>query len=358
MIFDLKRSNGVFAIMNNPIIGADAEGTSPLSRRALLTGATALAVAAHLGRPRPARADGYKFGISMGWTGGESGRHFQYGYADSLAKLGGTATVTDAGWDPHKQVAQIDQMVASSVDAILLTSSSAAGIAPAVQRALAAGIPVFASDSLIAGTPVTSTALSDNFGMGTYTATWIANKLGGKGKIATVSLPQNETWDERTLGAKFAFSRYPGIKLVANWSFALAGGVTPDQAVASMLAQNPDLDAIWCAWDGAGVAGADEAKKAGRNNVIFTSIDGGSQTFTYLKSGTGLKLSMAQSFYEMAYLNVFYAHQLLAGQKVPRLVVTPVYAVTSDMLTKEAMTVYDTYDQPGADQTLGWSRVL
>jgi ribose transport system substrate-binding protein len=322
--------------MTNHIIGAEADGTSPMSRRALLTGATALAVAAHLGGPRPARADGYKFGISMGWSGGESGRHFQYGYADSLAKLGGTATVTDAGWDPRKQVTQIDQMVASSVDAILLTSSSAAGIAPAVQRALAAGIPVF----------------------GYYSATWMAKKLGGKGKVATVSLPQNETWDERTLGMKFAFSRYPEIAIVSNWSFALAGGVTPDQAVASMLAQHPDLDAIWCAWDGAGVAGADEAKKAGRNNVIFTSIDGGSQTFTYLKSGTGLKLSMAQSFYEMAYLNVFYAHQLLAGQKVPRLVVTPVYAVTSDMLTKEAMTVYDTYDQPGADQTLGWSRVL
>jgi ribose transport system substrate-binding protein len=344
--------------MTDGIILAESDETSRLSRRTSLTGATALALAAHLGRPRPARAEGYKFGISLGWTGGESGRHFLYGYADSLAKLGGTATVTDANWDPHKQVAQIDSLIASSVDAILLTSSSAAGIAPAVQRALAAGIPVFASDSLIAGTPVTSTCLSDNFGMGSYSASWMAQKLGGKGKVGTVSLPQNETWDERTLGMKFAFSRNPGIKVVANWSSALAGGGTPDEAVATMLSQHPDLDAVWCAWDGAGVAGADQAKKAGRNNVIFTSIDGGSQTFTYLKSGTGLKLCMAQSFYEMAYLNVFYAHQLLSGQKVPRLVVSPVYAVTADMLNKDAMTLYDTYDQPGAAQTLGWDRVL
>jgi ribose transport system substrate-binding protein len=358
MILTATISNGEFAIMTKPIPTAAAADTQPLTRRVLLSGATALAVATYLGRPRPARADSYKFGISMGWTGGESGRHFQYAYSDSLAKLGGTATITDAGWDPRKQTAQIDAMVAANVDAILLTSSSAAGIAPAVQRALAAGIPVFASDSLIAGTPVTSTCLSDNFGMGTYTADWIAKKLGGKGKVATISLPQNETWDERTLGAKFAFSRYPGIKIVANWSFALAGGATPGDAVGTILSQNPDLDAVWCAWDGAGVAGADEAKKAGRNNVIFTSIDGGSQTFTYLKSGTGLKLSMAQSFYEMAYLNVLYAHQLLAGQKVPRLVVAPVYAVTPDMLTKESMSVYDTYDQPGADQVLGWTRVL
>ncbi len=324
----------------------------------MLSGATALAVATQLSRPRPAHADSYKFGVSLGWTAGESGRHFQFGYADSLAKLGGTATVTDANWDPHKQIEQIDSMVAANVDAILLTSSASVVIAPAVKRALAAGIPVFGSDSLIAGTPVTSTVLSDNYGMGYYTANWMAKKLGGKGKVAVISLPQNETWDERTLGMKFAFSRYPAISIVGSWAYAAAGGETPGDAVAALLSQHADLDAIWCAWDGAGSAGAEVVQKAGRNTVFLTSIDGGTQTFNYIKSGSALKLCMAQSFYEMAYLNVFYAHELLAGRKVPRLVISPVYAVTEDMLTKDAMTVYDTYDQPGADQTLGWTRVL
>jgi ribose transport system substrate-binding protein len=345
--------------MNDRTIGADADDTSSVTRRGLLTTATALAVAAHLGRPRPARADSYKFGISLGWTGGESGRHFQYGYTDSLAKLGGTATVTDAGWDGKKQVTQIDAMIAASVDALFVTPSAAAVIAPAIQRALAAGIPVFASDSLIAGTAVTSTALSDNFGMGHYSATWMAKTLGGKGKVATVSLPQNETWDERTLGMKFAFSQYPKIDIVSNWAFALAGNVTPADAVNTMLTQYPDLDAIWCAWDGAAMDGADVAKKAGRTNVVFTGIDGGTLAFDHLiQPGSGYKLCMAQSFYEMAYLNVFYAHELLAGRKVPRLIVSPVYAVTSDMLTKQSIATYDTYDQPGKDLTLGWSSVL
>jgi ribose transport system substrate-binding protein len=126
---------------------------SPLSRRGLLTGATALAVSAHLARPRAARAANYKFGVSLGWSAGESGRHFSYGYSDSLAKLGGTVTVTDANWDPRKQIAHIDSMVAANVDAILMTSSASVVIAPAVQRALAAGIPVFASDSLIQACP-------------------------------------------------------------------------------------------------------------------------------------------------------------------------------------------------------------
>ncbi|MBW4024925.1 MAG: sugar ABC transporter substrate-binding protein [Proteobacteria bacterium] len=344
--------------MAEQITTAAAGTISPLSRRGLLSGATALAVAAYLAGPRPARAANYKFGLSLGWTAGESGRHFSYGYSDSLTKLGGTAMVTDANWDPRKQITHIESMVAANVDAIMLTSSASVVIAPAVQRALAAGIPVFASDSLITGVPVTSTALSDNFGMGYYTAVWMAKKLRGKGKVAIITLPQNETWDERTFGMRFAFSQYPGISIVGSWSFAHAGHATPKDAVAGLLSQHADLDAIWCAWDGAGSDGAEVIQKAGRTNVFLTSIDGGTETFNYVKSGSPLKLCLAQSFYEEAYLNVLYAHQLLSGQKVPRLVLTPVYAVTEDMLQKQPMTVYDTYDQPGEAEALGWTRVL
>ena len=189
--------------------------------------------------------------------------------------------------------------------------------------------------------------------MGFYSATWMAKKLGGKGKVATVSLPQNETWDERTLGMKFAFGQYPQIDVVSNWAFALAGNVTPAEAVGTMLTQHPDLDAIWCAWDGAGMDGADTAKKAGRTNVFFTGIDGGTLAFDHLAApGALYKLCMAQSFYEMAYLNTFYAHELLAGRKVPRLVVAPVYAVTAEMLPGTDMAKYDVLRSAGRDPRL------
>lgn len=329
-----------------------------VTRRRMLTTATALAVTGYLARPRPARARDYKFAVALGWTTYESGRHLQHGYADAIAKLGGTATVTDAGFDPKKQSDQIDSMISGKPDALFVSPADDAAIAPAIKRALVAGIPVFVSDSLVPGTLVTNSVLSDNFGMGYYTADWMAKKLGGKGNVATVSLPQNESWDERTLGMQLAFSRYPGIKLLSNWAYAMAGSVTPRQAVDNVLTQHADLNAIWCAWDGAGVEGALAVKAAHRPDVFLTSIDGGKQTFEYLKSNTPLKLSLAQSFYEMCYLNVFYAHELLAGRKVPRMLISPVYAVTAETLAQGDLAHYDTYDQPGADGKLGWTRVL
>jgi ribose transport system substrate-binding protein len=344
--------------MTDPFIAAESNARSASTRRGLLCAATALAVVSQIGRPRTARADTYKFGVALGWTAYESGRHIQNGYMNAIASLGGTATVADASFDPKKQSAQIDAMVASTPDAIFVSPADDAAIAPAVQRAIAAGIPVFVSDSLIPATAATNSVLSDNFGMGYYTADWMAKRLGGKGKVATVSLPQNESWDERTLGMKLAFSQYPGINVVSNWAYAMAGSVTPGDAVQAALSQHADLDAIWCAWDGAGVAGADVVTKSGRKNVFLTSIDGGKQTFDYLKSGSPLKLSLAQSFGEMCYLNVFYAHELLAGRKVPRMVISPVYAVTAETLAHGTTEYYDTYDKPGQDKVLGWTRVL
>jgi len=336
-----------------------AAGSTELSRRRLLSTATALAVGGYLASGRPARAQSYNFAVALGWTTYESGRHLQHGYLDSIARLGGNPTVTDAGFDPKKQSDQIDSFIASKPDALFVSPADDAAIAPAVQRALAAGIPVFVADSLIPGTPVTCSVLSDNFGMGYYTADWMAKKLGGKGNVATVSLPQNESWDERTLGMKLAFSQYPGINVLSNWAYAMAGSVTPRQAVDNVLTQHADLDAVWCAWDGAGVEGALAVKAAGRGDKVFlTSIDGGKQTFEYLKSNTPLKLSLAQTFYEMCYLNVFYAHELLAGRKVPRTVISPVYAVTPEMLSGGSLDKFDTYDQPGQDKALGWTRVL
>lgn len=345
---------------NNPAVGEDGErpATSGFTRRGVLTAATAIAVTAHLARPRAAHAQDFKFAVALGWTTYESGRHLQHGYIDAIAKLGGVATVTDAGFDPKKQSDQIDSMISGKPDALFISPADDAAIAPAVKRALAAGIPVFVADSLIPGTAVTNSVLSDNFGMGYYTADWMAKKLGGKGNVATVSLPQNESWDERTLGMKLAFSQYPDIKVLSNWAYAMAGSVTPRQAVDNVLTQHADLNAIWCAWDGAGVEGALAVKAANRPEVFLTSIDGGKQTFEYLKANTPLKLSLAQSFYEMCYLNVFYAHELLAGRKVPRMLISPVYAVTAATLAQGSLAHYDTYDQPGSDKVLGWTRVL
>jgi ribose transport system substrate-binding protein len=327
-----------------------------ISRRAMLGGTAALIAAQYLGSTGArAQATDRKFAAALGWTTYDSGRHLQDGFNAAVKELGGTLTTTDAGFDAKTQTDQIDSLIASKPEALFITPADAVAIAPAVQRAIAAGIPVFCADSAVPGAAVNTTSMSNNFGMGEYSCEYIAKQLKGKGRIARVLLPQNESWDQRTLGMEWTLRRYPDIKIVTDWAFALAGNVTPRQAVDNILTANADIDAIWCAWDGAAVEGTLAARAADRPNLIITGIDGGSQAFSYIAAPSQLKLSMAQSFYEMAYLSVFYAHQHLEGKKTPRLVVTPTYAVDQSMLKDN---IPDDFDVPGRAAELGWVRAV
>ena len=66
-----------------------------------------------------------------------------------------------------------------------------------------------------------------------------------------------------------------------------------------------------------------------------------------------------ESMWAMAYMSVYYASEYLKGNKVPRLVISPVYAITAKELENVDIKKYgDTYDHPGVARELGWERSL
>jgi ribose transport system substrate-binding protein len=300
--------------------------------------------------PAVSTAKDYKFAIAQGWLDNPSGQALRKGFQDAIKEFGGEGTFVQAGYDPKLQTEQIESFIKMKPDAIFVTAADTKAISSAVRRAVEAGIPVFSGDSLIAGAGCTTTIMSNNFGMGAYTADYIAKRLKGEGNIGVIDLPSNETWDMRALGMYWALRKYPGIKVVAKWAYNPTGNVTPRQAVDNMLTAHPKgkLDAL-------------AFNSAGRQDEIFTTgIDGGTQAFEYIKAeGIPMALSMAQSMYLMAYMNVYYAHQYLAGEKVPRLVISPVYAITEkELMNLKPKEVGETYDRPGMAFKIGWERVL
>ncbi|MGY2844266.1 ribose transport system substrate-binding protein [Bradyrhizobium sp. USDA 4509] len=334
------------------------DAVSGLSRRDVLGAGAGVALAATLGKPGLAVAKSPKdlnFSLSVPFTGQDSFRHIIAGYKDAVAKLGGTLTIADSNWDVKKQTDQIASFVASKPDALFVLPADPAAVSKAVVAATEAGIPTFLCDSYVPGATVNSVSMHNNFGMGAATAEYICKRLNGKGRIAIVNLPSNEAWDMRSHGMRFVLYRYPDIKVVAEWAFSLTGSVTPRQAVDNMLTAHQDIDAIWNAWDGAAIGAALAIRAAGRENIFVTGIDGGKQAFEYIKSGTAFCYTIAQSFYEEAYLSVYCAHEVLAGRPAPRIIVNAAYGVTKEMLSGD---IPDDYDQPGVAAKLGWQRIL
>jgi ribose transport system substrate-binding protein len=319
--------------------------------------------------PAVSTAKDYQLAISQGWLDNDSGQNLKRGYLKGLKDFFGEKALKDAkfansSYNTKLQNEQLEAFIKMKPDALFVTASEAASIAPAIKRAVEAGIPVFSGDSLIAGTACTTSVLSNNFGMGLLTAEYVAKRLNGKGKIGVVGLPANETWDHREQGLDWLLRDFPGIEVVARWNYDPAGAVTPRQGIDNMLAAHPkkgDLDAIWCAWDGAAMEGALAIRNAGRQDEIFTTgIDGGTNAFTYIKGDkTAMKFTAAQSMWAMAYMSVYYASEHLKGNKVPRLVISPVYAITAKELENVDIKKFgDTYDHPGVARELGWERSL
>ncbi|MDR1132332.1 MAG: sugar ABC transporter substrate-binding protein [Oscillospiraceae bacterium] len=304
--------------------------------------------------------------VSLGWMENESGQRQRYTFETELAKYGITNySIVDANYDAKKQSEQIEAFISAKPDVLFITPSDPVGIAEAVKHACDAGIPVFSSDGLIPGAAVTSTVMFDNYKGGIWTMQQICERLDGKGKIAIIDLPSNEGWDERGHGAKFVLKQYPDIEVVQTWSWDSTGAVTPRMAIDNMLTACPnvgDLDAIWCAWDGAVFEGIQACEAAGRNEILFTGSDGGEHCFEVMKGNPNFIATCGESIYTMGALCVEYAVDYLNGKSVPRIVMVPSIGITNDMIVKAQVPAgwsnLGDYDIPGNYSVLGWQPTL
>jgi ribose transport system substrate-binding protein len=90
---------------------------------------------------------------------------------------------TEAGWQPAKQVADIEDLVARKVDALIVAPMAPPTVQKQIQAAVDAGIPVITygtTDGLLAST------VEINLGgksFGRAGGEWLVNKLDGKGTI-------------------------------------------------------------------------------------------------------------------------------------------------------------------------------
>jgi ribose transport system substrate-binding protein len=115
-----------------------------------------------------------------------------------------------------------------------------------IERAAAQGIPVILCTGIVDTTANVSRVDRDNRLNGALTAEWIAQQIGGEGKIIMLSgiagVPTTET---RKAGAEEAFAKYPNIEILdkqyTNWS-----PTEGKQVMEQLLAKYGDeIDAIW-----------------------------------------------------------------------------------------------------------------
>lgn len=200
---------------------------------------------------------------------------------DEAKKRGMELVVTDAQGQTAKQVSDVEDLIARRVSVILLAPREFEGLAPALQAAKSAGIPVILVDRAAAGTAGQDyvTLLASNFvEQGQRAAAWLATATGGKGAIVELSgTPGASVAADRAKGFRDGIAKYPGMQIIASQTgnFSRAEGERVMQNLAQSLGAK--VTAVFAHNDEMALGALQALKAAGRKpgtDVIVVSMDG------------------------------------------------------------------------------------
>jgi ribose transport system substrate-binding protein len=239
--------------------------------------------------------------------------------------------------DLAAQVALIDQMIASRVDAIVIAPADSKAMVPALARAAAAGIVIVNIDNRLDEEILGEYGLSisfvgpDNFQGAEMVATYLAERLDSGQKVAILEgVPTTYNSQQRTAGFEKAM-RDGDLNIVAKQS-AQWDQTTAVTVASGMLVQHPDLAAILAANDNmalGAVAAINQAGKAG--DIAVIGFDNISAVQALVRDGTILATA-SQHADLLAVYGIEHALESIQSNVAPADRATPVDLITADAL--------------------------
>jgi ribose transport system substrate-binding protein len=184
--------------------------------------------------------------------------------------------VTNADGDVEKLTSDIEDLIAQEVDGIVLSGAFIEAAPAALAAIQNAGIPVVMVDRLLKGGDYTSWIGPDNYAIGVQTGEFLVEQLAGAGKLGVIrgGPADNTIGSDRTDGM-LSQVEGSGIEVItypdfAGWS--TDGGFA---AAETLLAQNPDLSAIFCENDSMCLGAQKVIEDQGlADQIIVSGVDG------------------------------------------------------------------------------------
>jgi len=201
-------------------------------------------------------------------------------------ELGVKLVVNDAQRSAERQIQQVEGFIAQQVDVIILNPCEVDASSPAVDKALAAGIPIINLNSATQSTPTAFVGSHDEESA-RIAMEYIAKRLNGQGNVVMMQGFMGQAAQlKRDQGAREILAKNPGINLLACQSAEW------DRAKAMSLMENwiqshgTKINAVFAQNDEMGM-GALLALERGKlkDKVILISIDAIADALQAVKSG-------------------------------------------------------------------------
>lgn len=247
--------------------------------------------------------------------------------------LGVSLVESDGQGKAENQVSAVENFIAQKVDAIVLNPYDKEGCAPAVEKAVAAHIPIVVVNSQVVNLDKASAFVgSDDIDAGKIEMQHIADLIKGKGNVAIMHGPNGNSAEvQRTQGNMEILKKYPEIKVVfeqtANWDRAQALSLMENwlqtgKQVDAVVAQNDEM-----------ALGAARAVQAAKKYIPVIGIDAIPDALKGVKDGK-LVATVFQDARGQGAGAIEVAAKLAKGESVQKTTYIPFQLVTKDNLDK------------------------
>ena len=143
--------------------------------------------------------------------------------------------------DSQRQIQQIDSLVKSGVDLLIVAPNQVESISAAIDRTAESGVPVIVFERKTGSTKYTAFMSADNYEMGFRMARYMAGRLNGKGRILEVTgLDGSSPAEERHNGFHDALKEYPEMQIIST----LIGDWTEQRAYDVVMQNAQNIDSI------------------------------------------------------------------------------------------------------------------
>ena len=270
--------------------------------------------------------DKKKIGVTLLTREHQFYKDLEAGLKKAADENGFELIVQSGDMDLAKQQSQIENFIVQKVVAIVVCPADTKGIAPAIDKANAANIPVFTADISASGGKVVSHVASDNVLGGATAAQFIANALKDGGEVGIIGQPEVQSTIDREKGFRDEMAKHANIKVVAT----LNGGGVRDRATKAtddMLQGNPNLKAIFAINDDSALGALASAETRGKKDLIIVGYDATPEAVAKIQRGTMLRADVAQDPKLIGAKTIETIARHLKGEKVEAVVAIPVKIV-------------------------------
>ncbi len=219
--------------------------------------------------PTPVAGKPVKIGVAVptadhGWTGGIMW-WAEKAINDWKAKDPNVTFIFKTAADAASMAAVVEDMMVQEIDALVVLPHDAS-ITPVVKEAYESGIFTVVVDRGLTEEAQDVYLAGDNPGLGRVSAEWLAEAMGGKGKLVAMEGMPVPINTERVEAFEAVIAQYPDIELLesqpADWSTQKGMEI-----MENYLQKYPQLDAVFCQDDDVLKGVLQAYKESGRSDI-------------------------------------------------------------------------------------------